>query len=108
VNALEAFGDDCANAESFGPLAAQSREEPEPYSFPARIMSGTLAVGVLDAGVEDGHLLAFGKQTGDAALGAWRELVAQADVSEGAADHHFVIAAARAIGIEIRRSHAFL
>ena len=26
---------------SFGPLAAQSREEPEPYSLPARMMSGT-------------------------------------------------------------------
>ena len=27
---------------SFGPLAAQSRELPEPYSLPARMISGTL------------------------------------------------------------------
>ena len=36
-----------------------------------------------------------------AALGARRELVAQADVGERAAHHHLVVAAARAVGVEV-------
>ena len=35
-----------------------------------------------------------------------RELVAQADVGEGAAHHHFVIAAARSVGVEVDRLDA--
>ncbi len=93
---------------SFGPLAAQSREEPEPYSLPARMMSGTPRSAYFDAGVEDGHLLAFGQQARDAAFGAGRELVAQAHVGEGAAHHDFVIAAARAVGVEVGRLDAVL
>ena len=37
-----------------------------------------------------------------AAFGAAHHLVPDADIGEGAAHHHFVIAAARAVGIEIR------
>ena len=44
---------------------------------------------------------AFGQQAGDAAFGAGGEFVAQADVGEGAADHDFVIAAARAVAVEV-------
>ena len=43
---------------------------------------------------------------GPAAFGAGRELIAQADVRERAAHHHFVIAAARAVGIEVFRLNA--
>ena len=43
---------------------------------------------------------------GPAALGAGRELIAQANIGERAAHHHFVIAATRAIGIEILRLDA--
>ncbi len=35
-----------------------------------------------------------------------RELVAQTHVGEGAAHHHFVIAAPRSVGVEVRRLHA--
>ena len=41
-----------------------------------------------------------------AAFGAGRELIAQANVGECAAHHHFVIAAARAVGIEVVRLDA--
>ena len=51
---------------------------------------------------------AFGKEARDAALGAGRELVAQAHVGEGAAHHDFVIAAARAVGVEVGRLDAVL
>ena len=44
----------------------------------------------------------------EAALGARRELVAQADVGERAAHHHLVVAAARAVGVEVARLDALL
>ena len=92
----------------FGPLAAQSREEPEPYSLPARITSGTLALRILHAGVEDRHLLAFGQQPRHAAFSSRRKLVAQANVGKRSAHHHLVVAAARSVGVEIRRLDAVL
>jgi hypothetical protein len=61
VDALEALGDDGADAEQLRPLAAQSREEPEPYSLPARTTSGTPR-SAYARGVVDGHLLAVGSR----------------------------------------------
>ena len=92
----------------FGPFAAQSRDEPEPYSLPARMISGTFALRVLHAGVEDRHLLALGQQPRHAALGARRQLVAQPHVGERPAHHHFVIAAPRPVAVEVRRLHSML
>ena len=43
-----------------------------------------------------------------AALGAWRELVAQADVGERAAHHHLVVAAPGAVGVEVAPLDAVL
>ena len=40
------------------PLAAQSREEPEPYSLPASMTSGDALLLVAHRGVVDRHLLA--------------------------------------------------
>ena len=45
---------------------------------------------------------------GPAALGSGSELVAEPDVRERAAHHHFVVAATRAVGVEVRRLHALL
>ncbi len=83
------------------PFAAQSRDEPEPYSFPAIITQRHAFVAILHRGVVDGHLLVAGLMDGPAALGARREQITEADVRECTAHHHFVIAAARAVGIEI-------
>ena len=41
VDALEALRDHRRTPSSSTPFAAQSRDEPEPYSLPARITSGT-------------------------------------------------------------------
>ena len=41
-----------------GPLAAQSREEPVPYSLPPRTISGTPSAWYFMRGVADRHLLA--------------------------------------------------
>ena len=48
------------------------------------------------------------KSPGDAALGAGRQLVAQPDVGERAADHHLVVAAAGAVGVEVPALDAVL
>ena len=61
-------------------------------------------------GVIDRHLLAgsVGEVLRDAALGARRELVAQADVRERAAHHHLVVAAPGPVGVEVDRLDASL
>jgi len=41
VDAFVAFRDDCAHAEQPCAFCAQSREEPEPYSFSGETTSGT-------------------------------------------------------------------
>ncbi len=42
-----------------------------------------------------------GNLVGHAALGARRELVAQTDIGERAAHHHFVVTAPRAVAVEV-------
>ena len=54
------------------------------------------------------HFFAVGLVDGPAAFGAGSKLIAQAYVGERAAHHHFVISAARAVGVEIHRLHALL
>ncbi len=108
VNALEAFGDDGADAEQLGSLGGPVARGAGAVFFSGENDERHAALGVLDAGVEDGHLLAFREQARDAAFGAGRELVAQAHVGERAAHHDFVIAAARAVGVEVRGLHAML
>ena len=98
---------------SLVPLAAQSRDEPVPYSRPAKTTSGALSLLVAHRRVVDRHPLARGVMEGVAAFdhGARRvlhHLVLDADVGEGAAHHHFVIAAARAVLVEIGRAHLML
>jgi hypothetical protein len=82
------------------PLAAQSRELPVPYSLPARMTSGTWSAAVAHRGVVDGHPLAA-VVGGDAALDAGDQLVLEPDVGEGAPDHHPVVAAPGAVGVEV-------
>ena len=90
------------------PLAAQSRDEPEPYSLPASTTSGTPSAAYLHRGVVDRRRLAVGQVHREAALGAGREPVAQPDVRERAPHHHFVVAAPRAVGVEVERLDAVL
>ncbi len=47
MDALVALGEDGAHAEELRPFAAQSRDEPEPYSLPAMTKSGTPSGDVL-------------------------------------------------------------
>src|SRR3546814_7653412 len=59
-----------------------------------------------DVGSSD--LLARGDVAGKAALRAGHDLVADADVGEGAPHHDLVIAAAGAVGVELPRRHLVL
>jgi hypothetical protein len=52
------------------------------------------------------HFLAARLVNRPAAFGAGSQLVFQPDVRERAAHHHFMVAAARAVGIEILGLHA--
>ena len=91
---------------SSGPLAAQSRDEPEPYSLPARYDQRHVSWRYCIGGVEDGHLLAVGQVAREAAFRSAAPAGSQADVGEGAAHHDLVVAAPRAVGVEVRRLDA--
>ena len=79
-----------------------------PYSLPARMISGVPSALVTHSRVEDAHLLPVRQMQRHTPLGAGHQKIAQADVGEGAAHHHFVVAAPRTILIEIRWLHALL
>ena len=101
VDALVALGDDEADAEQ-----ARAFGGPVARGAGAVLLAGEdrergAALGVGDGGVVDRHAGVVGEQAGDAALGAGGELVAQADVGEGAAHHDFVVAAAGAVAVEV-------
>ena len=85
------------------PLAAQSREEPLPYSTPAKITSGTPSLLVFHGGVVDRHLFLRRVVDRVAALAAIfaQHVVADADIGEGAAHHHLMIAATCAVLVEV-------
>ena len=61
---------------------------------------------VLYGSVIDEHLFAAWDVRRPSAFSAWSKLVPQPDVGKRAAHHNFVIAAARAVGIEVGRLHA--
>ena len=92
VDALVRLGDDGAHAEQRGALGG-----PVAARAAAVLLAGQDdqrgALGLVGLRrLVDGRLLAV--LDGDAALGAGRQLVAQPDVGEGAADHDLVVAAA--------------
>ena len=65
------------------------------------------AIGVL-RGLVDRHDLTCGVVDGPPAFGARREFVSDANVGEGSAHHHFVVATPAAKGIEIALFDALL
>ena len=101
VDALEAFGDHRAHA-----LQARALGRPVPAGPGAVLLSGEdderRALGPIAFGRgEDRHLLAAGEVPREAALDAVQQLVADADVGEGAPLHHLVVAAAGAVAVEV-------
>ena len=107
VDPLVALGDHRADAEQPGalrrPVAARARAVLLAREHDQR----DRLLGVAHRRVVDRHLLAVGSSRAEverhAALGPRRELVAQADVGERAPHHHLVVAAPRAVGVEVPR-----
>ena len=102
VDPLVALGDHGANAEEArpfrGPVPGRARAVLLARDHDERRPFGEVAL----RGVEDRHLLARGEMSRPCPLRAGHEQVAQAHVREGAADHHLVVAAARAVRVEVR------
>ncbi len=86
---------------SAGPFAAQSRDEPLPYSFPARTPSGVPVVLVAHRGLVDAGHLAAREVRRPRALRLRRELVPKPDVREGPAHHHLVVPAPGSVRVEV-------
>ena len=87
------------------PLAAQSRDEPVPYSLLANTTSGTFSALYFIAASYIVIFCFVGIVDRHAAFDARHHLVLDADVGEGAAHHHLVIAAPRAVLVEVLRPH---
>ncbi len=103
MDALEALGDDSRDAEQLGALGS-------PVTRGAGAVFGTAddderdaLLLVVDRGVVDRRLRSalLGEVASEAALHAVEQQVLQTDVGEGSADHDLVVAAARAVGIEV-------
>jgi hypothetical protein len=106
VDALERLGDHRRTPSSIVPLAAQSRDEPVPYSLPAMITSGVPPPAYAIARRRTTSARHPGAVARPPPFLAGRQFVLEADVGEGAAHHHLVIAATRAVRVEVGASHA--
>ena len=108
MDALVRRGDDDLDAEEQralgSPVARGTRTVLTARDDDQRDALGLVALG----GVVDRHDLARRLVRGQAALRAGDELVAQADVRERATHHHLVIAAARAVRVELALLDAVL
>ena len=108
VDALEARGDHRADAQQEcplgGPVAAAAGAVFRAGQHHQRHAFGL----VLHGGVVDRHELAVGQMPRDAAFGAGGQQVADADVGERAPGHHPIVAAPRAVAVEIDRRDAVL
>src|SRR5699024_3329789 len=110
VDALEALSDDGLDAEQLralgGPVTRGSRAVLLATEDDQRDAGGL----VVHRGVVDRRLrtVLLREVAGEATLDSVEELVLQADVRERSADHDFVVAAARAVGVEVLALHTVL
>src|SRR6266540_4006165 len=88
---------DCASTartpSSAGPFAAQSRDDPVPYSLPATTMIGL-------GGVVDGGQRAV-RPGGDGSFDALGKGVLEPKVAEGTTHHHLMVASSRCVGVQL-------
>jgi len=89
VNALKALGDHRCARQQLRPLAAQSRDDPEQYSLPARITSGTHARRI-SRWRQRWASAALSSRRVTPALGTRRSLFLAAHW-QGCRHHHFMI-----------------
>src|SRR5699024_23818 len=110
VDTLEALGDDGFDTEQLGalgsPVTRGSRAVLLATEDDQRGAGGLIVHG----GVVDRRLRSalLREVAGEATLDSIEELVLQTDVREGSADHDFVVAATRAVGVEVLALDAVL
>jgi hypothetical protein len=114
MDALEAPRDHGLDAEELRALGAQSRDEPEPYSSPAKTTVGVPLRDISHGGVVDEHLVAGGwnsvtppsSRVPSARAVSIRFLMRT--LANVPAHHDLVVAAARAVAVEVGLHHAVL
>ena len=106
VDPLEALGDDRGHAEQQRALGRPVARRSRSVLLAGNDQQRHALALVLHRGVVDRHHRAVGLMRRPAAFGARRHLIAQPHVGERAAHHHFVVAAARAVRVEVARLHA--
>ncbi|MND89956.1 hypothetical protein D3C80_820310 [compost metagenome] len=102
MDALIAFGDDGADAQQAGALGRPVARRAGAVFLAGEDDQGTAFRLVAHGRVIDRHGVARREVLGDAALDVRGDLVADADVGEGAAHHDFVVAAAGAVAVEVQ------
>src|SRR3954462_14584752 len=106
VVALEALSHTRLHAEERGALRRPVARAAGSILVPGEHDERYAALLVLDRGLVDRGALSLGLQERHAALDAWHHQILDADVGEGAAHHHLVVAAPCAIGVEVLRRDA--
>ena len=101
VDALEALRDHGAHAEQRRALGRPVAAAPRSVFSAGQHDQRHVLLRVVHRRLVDGGLRSVGKVHGHAALGARRELVAQPHVGESPAHHDLVVAAPRAVRVEI-------
>src|SRR5918992_3112557 len=101
VDPLEALGDDRADAEE-----SWSLRRPVPRRTAAVLLAGehderNALVAIAECGVVDRHPVAAREVRRPRTLGVGRELVAKTYVGERPPHHHLVVAATRAVAVEL-------
>src|SRR5699024_4087060 len=103
VDALVEGGNHGAHAEQDGALGGPITRGAGTVFLAGQQHQRRAFSGVVFGRFEDSRhrAVGLGEVAGEAAFGAGCEQVAQADVGKRAADHDLVVAAARAVGVEI-------
>src|SRR6187549_537043 len=97
MDALEAVGDDHAHAEQARAFGCPVARAAGAIFFASDHDQRRFFGGVAHGGFVDAQLFTAGLVHGHTAFDAGCHDVAQADVGEGAAHHHFMVHAARAV-----------
>ncbi len=102
---FEALRDHGSDAQKVGPFRRPVARAARAVLLARQHHQRHALLAILLRRVEDAHLLAVGEMQRPVALALGRELVTEADIAEGAAHHHLMIAPPRAVGVELPARH---
>src|SRR5215216_3401465 len=108
VDALETLDQDRLHSEQQRSLGGPVARGAGAVLLASDYDEGSILGDVAHRRVVDTHLLAAGEMDGPVPLFAAHELIAQPDVGERSPDHHLMVPATRAVGVELVWGHAVL